>query len=283
MCELSDEEILNLERTALRIRKKILAMMEVGKEGHIGGALSCVDILTCLFFKIMRIDVRNPRWRERDRFILSAGHKCLALYATLAERNFFDSSLLNTYNSLGSSLPAHPDMNRLPGVESNTGSMGHGLSIAGGMAMAAKMDNLDYKVFVITGDGELAEGSIWEAAAACSHHGLDNLLVFVDRNRLQIGGPTSEIMNYEPLATRWDAFGWSVREINGHNMSEIVKNAAHVPFSKGKPSVIIANTVKGKGFRFAENKASYHYWRATKEEIEMARNDLAEAGRTLGI
>ena len=276
------EDELALKRNALQIRKGVIRQIHAGKAGHVGGALSIAEILSCLYFRIMKVDPSNPGWRERDRFVLSAGHKCLALYAVLAEKGFFDAGVLDTYGSLGSKLPGHPDMHKLPGVETNTGALGHGLSIAGGMALGLKMDHLDAKVYVVMGDGELAEGSNWEAAAAASHHRLDNLLVFVDRNTLQIGGRTVEVMNYEPLADRWQAFGWRVREINGHDIRQIVETAAAVPFEKGKPSLIIANTVKSKGLSFAEDKASYHYWKATEEELALADRDLAERERNGG-
>ena len=164
----------------------------------------------------------------------------------------------------------------MPGVETNTGALGHGLSIAGGMAMGLKMDKRDARVYVIMGDGELAEGSNWEAASAASHHKLDNLLVFVDRNHLQISGPTVDVMNYEPLDKRWEAFGWSARQIDGHDLQQIVENATDLPFEKGKPSVIIADTVKSKGLSFAENRADFHYWKATDEDLEIAERELDE-------
>jgi transketolase len=276
------EDELFLKRMALRIRKGVIRQIKAGKAGHVGGALSIAEILSCLYFRIMRVEPKNPGWRERDRFVLSAGHKCLALYAALAERGFFDLGVLDTYGSLGSKLPGHPDMHKLPGIETNTGALGHGLSIAGGMAIGLKMDRLDARVYVIMGDGELAEGSNWEAAAAASHHKLDNLLVFVDRNTLQISGRTVEVMRYEPLAARWEAFGWSVREINGHDVRQILETAHAIPFEKGKPSLVIANTVKSKGLSFAEDKASYHYWKATPEELELADKDLFEMERSVG-
>jgi len=281
MYKLSDNETHELEAIALNVRRNILRMIKSSKAGHIGGALSIADVITALYFKIMRVDPKNPGWSERDRFVLSAGHKCLALYAVLAEKGFFDKSVLDTYGKLKSRLPGHPDMYKIPGIESNTGALGHGLAIAGGMALGLRMDKIDAKVYVVMGDGELAEGSNWEAAAASSHHKLDNLLVFVDRNRLQISGKTTEVMNYEPLDKRWEAFGWSVREINGHDMVEIVDNATDIPFEPGKPSLIIANTIKSKGFSFAEDRVNYHYWKATPEEIEMAENDLNELERRL--
>jgi transketolase len=274
MQKLNKSEKTALEKMAVRNRKNVLRLMRAGRMGHIGGALSAIDIITTLYFKIMQVDPQNPDWPQRDRFVLSAGHKCLALYATLAEKGFFSHTVLDTYGALGSKLGGHPDMYKVPGVETNTGALGHGLSIAGGMAMGLKMDGLDAKVYVIMGDGELAEGSNWEAAAAASHHKLDNLLVFVDRNHLQISGPTVDVMNYEPLDKRWRAFGWRVREIDGHNLEQIVANATDIPFEKGKPSVIIADTVKSKGVSFAENKVDFHYWKATDEDLEIAEREL---------
>jgi transketolase len=276
MQKLSKDQKIELEKIAVKNRRNVLRLMKAGRMGHIGGALSAIDIMTALYFKIMRVDPQNPHWPQRDRFILSAGHKCLALYATLAEKGFFNHAILDTYGSLCSRLGGHPDMYKVPGVETNTGALGHGLSIAGGMAMGLKMDKLDARVYVIMGDGELAEGSNWEAASAASHHKLDNLLVFVDRNHLQISGPTVDVMNYEPLDKRWEAFGWSARQIDGHDLQQIVENATDLPFEKGRPSVIIADTVKSKGLSFAENRADFHYWKATDEDLEIAERELDE-------
>jgi transketolase len=281
MDTLTAKERTELERTALNIRRKILRMIKAGHSGHVGGAMSIVELVAALYFKIMRVDPGNPAWEERDRLILSAGHKCLALYAVLAEKGFFDESLLDTYGCLSCRLPGHPDMHKLPGVEASTGALGHGLSIAGGIAMGHKMTDSDVRTYVIMGDGELAEGSNWEAAAAASHHELDNLVVFVDRNRLQIGGPTVEVMSYEPLDERWRSFGWSVRTIDGHDFDQIVENAGDIPFQAGKPSVIIADTVKSRGLSFAEDDAGYHYWSPTPEEMAQAEEDLAEMEEAL--
>ena len=282
MQKLTQEEEKELKRTGVRIRRNVLRMMRGGHSGHIGGAFSAADIITALYCKVMKVDPQNPKWPERDRFVLSAGHKCLALYAVLAERGFFDTSILDTYGSLGTILGGHPDMHKVPGVETSTGALGHGLSIAGGMAMGLRMDGLDSRVYVVMGDGELAEGSNWEAASAASHHGLDNLLLFVDRNTLQMCGRTVDVMCYEPLDRRWEAFGWSVREIDGHDMRQIVENARDFPFEKGKPSVIIANTVKSKCLSFAEDKAEYHYWTATEEEMKIADQCLLEIEEGIG-
>ena len=276
MQTLNNEEKIKLKKIAVQIRKNVLRMIKAGGAGHIGGALSCTDIMTVLYFKILRIDPQKPTWPERDRFVLSAGHKCLALYGTLAAKGFFDSSILDTYGELCTKLGGHPDMHKLPGVESNTGALGHGLSIAGGMAMGLKMDRLDSKVYVILGDGELAEGSNWEAAAAASHHQLDNLVAFVDRNKFQHGGRTVDFMSYEPLDKRWEAFGWSVRVIDGNDLQQICENATDTPFEKGKPSMLIADTIKSKGLPFAEDKASFHYWKVTDEEMEVAEHALQQ-------
>ncbi len=281
MYSLNENDEFRLKKNALNIRKNILRLIKADRAGHLGGALSSVEIMTALYFQIMKVDPKNPKWEQRDRFVLSAGHKCLALYSTLAEKGFFDKSLLDTYGSFKSIFPGHPDMHKVPGVESNTGALGHGLSIGGGMAMGLRMSGLKARVYVVLGDGELAEGSNWEAAAAASHHGLDNLLAIIDRNGLQIGGRTTDVMSYEPLAERWRSFGWNVREVDGHNLKSLVEAMSAIPFEEGKPSLIIADTIKSKGFSFAEDKANYHYWKATTEEIEQAEKDLAEIERRL--
>jgi len=272
--KLTKDEELDLKKTAVQIRKDVLRTIKAGGAGHIGGALSCTDILTVLYFKILRVDPQNPNWPERDRFILSAGHKCLALYATLAEKGFYDKSLLDTYGALCTKLGGHPDMHKLPGIESNTGALGHGLSISGGMALGLRLDGRDAKVYVVLGDGELAEGSNWEAAAAASHHKLDNLVAFVDRNKFQHGGRTVDFMSYEPLDRRWEAFGWAVRVIDGNDLQQVYGNIMDTPFEKGKPSMIIADTIKAKGVHFMEDKASSHYWKVNEDELKDAEQAL---------
>ena len=271
---MDSKEILKLEFIALNIRRNILRLIRAGEAGHVGGALSSVEIVTALYFNLLNIDPGNPKWPLRDRFVLSAGHKCLVLYAALAERGFIDALILDTYGALDSPIPGHPNMHKLPGIETNTGALGHGLSIAGGMALGLRMDKSQSRVFVLMGDGELAEGSNWEAASAASMHKLDNMIVFVDRNKLQISGPTVEVMSYEPLDERWRSFGWGVRIIDGHNLESIIGNVMQTPFEKGKPSVIIADTIKSKGLSFAEGKVSYHYWKAKPEEMDQAERDL---------
>ncbi len=278
---MDSKEILKLEHTALNIRRNILRLIRAGKAGHVGGALSSVEIVTALYFNLLNIDPGNPKWPERDRFVLSAGHKCLVLYAALAERGFFDATILDTYGALDSPIPGHPNMHKLPGIETNTGALGHGLSIAGGMALGLKLDKSPAKVYVLMGDGELAEGSNWEAASAASMHKLDNMIVFVDRNKLQISGPTTEVMSYEPLDERWRSFGWGVRIIDGHDLELIIRNVKQAPIEKGKPSVLIADTLKSKGLSFAEGKVSYHYWKAKPEELEQAERDLDKIEKQL--
>ena len=273
------ELVKELTGRSVKIRRNILRMIKAGKAGHAGGALSAADIMTALYFHVMNVKPEDPAWEERDRFVLSAGHKCLALYSVLAERGFMEPEIMDTYGAIKSRLPGHPDMKKIPGVESNTGALGHGLSIAGGMAMGLRMDRKKARVFVVMGDGELAEGSNWEAAAAASHHKLDNILVFVDCNRLQISGETKTVMSYEPLVDRWRSFGWGVKEINGHDYDQILDSTEGFPFEVDKPSVVIAHTVKSKGYSFAEDKYQYHYWKANEEEVRQAERDLDEAER----
>ena len=258
-----------LEYTAAQCRRKVLRMIEAGKSGHMGGALSCIDIVTALYFYAMNVDPKNPHMPGRDRFILSAGHKCMAQYAVLAHKGFFDEKVLDTYGSLNTHLPGHPDMYKLPGVEANTGALGHGLSLGLGMALGLRMDGKPAKTYIVMGDGELTEGSNWEAAAAAAQYKADNLLVFVDRNGLQISGKTAEIMDMNPAA-RFAAFGWAVKEIDGNNMKEITDALDAAPFAPGKPSLILAHTVKARGISFAEGVASSHYWKPAKEELQKA-------------
>jgi len=273
-----DAVIKNLEYAAARCRRNVIRMVAAGGAGHMGGALSCIDIVTALYFHEMKIDPSNPKLPDRDRFILSAGHKCMAQYSVLAERGFFSKDILDTYGSLGAKIPGHPDMHKLPGIEANTGALGHGLSIALGMALGLRMDagkqnNKVPRVFVITGDGELPEGSNWEAIAAAAHYKAENLVVFADCNDLQISGKTQDVMNMEPLGERLKAFGWAVHEINGNSMKEILEVLGKIPFVPGKPSFIAARTVKAKGISFAEGKIKYHYWKPGADELKQAESE----------
>lgn len=269
------KEELRLKKKALDLRTNVLRMMKASRAGHVGGAMSSAEILTALYFHVMNISPENIKDNNRDRFILSAGHKCLILYSALAELGFIDHSVLDTYGSMGCLLPGHPNM-KIPGVEANTGALGHGLSIAGGMAQGIKLNGSDARVFTVMGDGELAEGSNWEAFAAASHHKLDNLVAFIDWNGLQIGGKTADVMNYSPLTEKLEAFGWSVINIDGHDLNAIVDAVSKAAETKGKPTAVIAKTVKSKGLSFAEGKAGYHYWKATDEEIAEAESNLAQ-------
>jgi transketolase len=236
-----------------------------------------MDIVTALYFHTMNVDPQDPRKPDRDRFILSAGHKCMAQYAALAERGFFDKSLLDTYGKLDTKLPGHPDMHKLPCVEANTGALGHGLSISVGMALG--LHGSGARVFTVMGDGELPEGSNWEAASAAAHYGLDNLAVFVDDNGLQISGRTVEVMNMEPVGRRFAAFGWATRDIDGNDMRQVIGALESLPMEKGRSTAIIARTVKGKGLSFAEGMAEYHYWKPCEEELAGAERELDEAVR----
>jgi transketolase len=269
--------IKELVYTSALCRRKVLRMIEAGGAGHMGGAMSCIDIVTALYFYAMNVDPANPRMPGRDRFILSAGHKCMAQYAVLCQKGFFEEKILDTYGSLNSKIPGHPDMHKLPGIEANTGALGHGLSIGLGMALGLRMDGAKARTFVVMGDGELAEGSNWEAAAAAAQLGADNLVVFVDCNGLQISGKTQDIMDMKP-AERFAAFGWAVKEIDGNSMAEITSALDGLPIAPGKPSLIAAHTLKARGVSFAEGIAKYHYWKPSAEELHKA---IAEADKKI--
>ena len=269
-----DKKILELKLNAANSRLNVLRMLRAGGSGHVGGAFSAIDVVTALYFDKMNIDPKNPKMPDRDRFILSAGHKCLAQYAVLAEKGYFPKEYLDTYGSLGTKLPGHPDMYKLPGIEANTGALGHGLSIAVGMALGLRLEKKPSNVYVVMGDGELPEGSNWEAAAAAAHYKLENLTVFVDYNGLQISGDVHSIMDMSPIDGHFAAFGWETVTIDGNNMDEIVKTLDSVPFKNGKPTLVLMNTIKAKGIKKGENVASYHYWSPNKEELDEAEADL---------
>lgn len=241
---------------------------------HIGSAFSCVDILAVLYFKIMFIEPQNPWALDRDRFILSKGHAASALYVTLSHRGFFPEDVLNTYCQNSGLLPGHSAKRCVPGVEVSTGSLGHGLNIGVGVALAGKRDQKSHRVFVLLSDGECDEGSVWEAALFAGHHELDNLVAIIDYNKIQAFGRTNEVLRLEPLQDKWLAFGWQVREIDGHNFIEIEKALSQLPFEKGKPSIVIAHTVKGKGVSFMEDKLEWHYKSPNKEQYLTALDEL---------
>jgi transketolase len=268
--------IKELEEKASVIRRHVLRMIYEAGSGHPGGSLSATDIFTVLYFHALNIDPEKPDWEDRDRFLLSKGHAAPALYAALAERGFFPVDELKTLRKLGSRLQGHPDMRKTPGVEASTGSEGQGLSIGVGISLAAKLDRKLHRIYVMLGDGEMDCGQTWEAAMSASHYNLDNLTAIADRNKLQLDGPTHNIMSIEPLADKWKAFGWHVIEINGHNFSEIIESLKKSKEVKGRPTIIIAHTVKGKGVSFMEGAVGYHGKAPNKEQFEIAMKELED-------
>ena len=264
-----------LELRARGIRRHIVRMTGAAGSGHPGGSLSATDIVTALYFKIMRLDPGNPQWPDRDRFVLSKGHAAPVLYAALAEKGFLETAELLTLRKLGSRLQGHPDMRVLPGVEMSTGSLGQGLSAATGMALAGKLDEKDYRVYVLLGDGEIQEGQIWEAAMAAAHYRLDNLIAFLDFNGLQIDGPVRDIMSPEPVVDKWRAFGWHVQDIDGHDFKQIIGAVQKAHGVSGKPSMIVSRTVKGKGVSFMENEVGWHGVAPNAEQVAQALQELA--------
>jgi transketolase len=257
------------------IRLSAMTMTNHAKLGHTGGDLSSADILAVLFLGgILRIDPREPRWPQRDRFILSKGHCSGAFYSTLAARGFLPIEQLKTFMDPLSMLNGHPDRNKLPGVEANTGPLGHGLPIGVGAALGARMRHESWRVFVLTGDGELQEGSNWEAAMTAQHYDLENLVVIVDRNRIQQGDFTENTLRMEPLADRWRSFGFAVDEIGGHDIAALLNRLNNVPFESSKPSCLVAHTTKGKGVSFAENQPEWHHGVPTEDQLIAAAREL---------
>lgn len=264
-----------MRKKANWIRLSAMSMTNYAKLGHTGGDLSSADILATLYLgEILHIDPDRPHWPQRDRFVMSKGHCSGAFYSTLALRGFFPIEQLKTFMDPLSMLNGHPDRNKLPGVEANTGPLGHGLPIAVGMALGARMRKESWRVFVLVGDGELQEGSNWEAAMCAQQHNLDNLVVIVDRNRLQQGDFTENTICMEPLADRWSAFGFAVKEVDGHDHLALAEAFSALPIESGMPSCFIARTTKGKGVSFAENKAAWHHGVPTKEQLELAAREL---------
>jgi transketolase len=266
----------DLIERSFKVRRDVLEMTTKAGSGHPGGSLSCVDILVTLYFHVMRHEPRNPTWPERDRFILSKGHAAPALYAVLAEAGYFPRAYLQDFRKLGSILQGHPDRNRVPGVENSSGSLGIGLSIANGMALAARLDKRDYRVYVLLGDGECDEGLVWEAAMFAAHYKLDNLVAIIDRNGLQIDGPTEYVLSVEPLSQKWRSFGWHVLEVDGHKHIDLIRVFDEAKTFKGRPSVVIAHTVKGEGVSFMRWIKDYHGKALTEEELKRALTDLEE-------
>jgi transketolase len=269
------KEIIDLCEKAREIRKDIMEIAyKAGGPSHEGPAMSCTDILTALYFKIMKIDPANPQWEERDRLVLSKGHACPALYSALAERGYFDKSLLYTVRRINSKLQGHPDMNKTPGIDMTSGSLGNGLSTGLGIALALRIKRINSNVFVILGDGELQEGENWEAAMAAPNFAIDNLIAIVDYNHLQSGGSTDRTLSLEPLHAKWEAFGWKVFEMNGHNMEDIVNKLEMAVSFQGRPTVLIAHTIKGKGVSYMENNHIWHGKIPTQAEYEQALIEL---------
>jgi transketolase len=273
MTQYSDTQIKDLENKAKQIRRLIIQMLAKAGSGHPGGSLSAADLITALFFVVLRHDPKNPLWPERDRFHMSKGHCCPLWYAALAELGYFPKEKLMTLRQLGSILQGHPDR-RTPGVDVASGSLGQGLSVALGMCLAAKLDKKDYRVYVLLGDGEIQEGNIWEASMASSHYKCDNLCAMLDYNGFQIDGKIKDVMGLEPITAKWQAFGWHTIDIDGHNMRQIVSAYEEAKTIKGKPTIIIARTIKGKGVSFMENVVDFHGRAPTKEEAERALKEL---------
>lgn len=271
----SEELLVKLREKAQQIRRNVVISIGVGVAGHIGGSNSSADLVCALYFYKMKHDPKNPGMRDRDRFLLSKGHVAILQYSALAEAGYFPVEDLKKTKEIGFYLQGHPDVLKTPGIEAGTGSLGQGLSIGLGMALGLKLDEIDRKVYVLVGDGEIAEGQIWEAAMAAGAYGADNLVAIVDRNGLQANGAVKDRMDTNPLIPKWQGCGWNVIEIDGHNMKEILTALDEADTVKGKPTVILANTIKGKGISFAENVVGFHNGMLTEETYQQALEELA--------
>lgn len=260
--------------TANKIRKNALTAIYSAKSGHPGGSLSIADVLALLYFEIMNIDPENPKATERDRFVLSKGHAAPALYSALALRGYFPTEDIPTFRHIGSYLQGHPDMNKVPGVDMSTGSLGQGVSAAGGMALAAKLDNKNYRVYTILGDGELEEGQVWEQAMFAAHYKLDNLTAFIDFNGLQIDGDVTKVMNPTPIDKKFEAFGWNVTVCSAHDFDELERAVEIAKNTKGKPTAIVMKSVKGKNVSYMENNAAWHGSVPNEEQYKQAMAEL---------
>ncbi len=268
------EEIDALEKTAKEVRRDIIRMLTQAGSGHTGGSLSCVEILVSLYFAKLNHRPQQPTWPLRDRFVLSKGHACPTWYVVLSRVGYFPREELWKLRRLKSMLQGHPCCTTTPGVDSSSGSLGQGLSVANGMALAGKVDKLDYRVYCLLGDGEIEEGQIWEASMTAAHYQLDNLCAILDHNGLQIDGPIVEVMNSLPHVEKWKSFGWNTLEIDGHSISQIISALDKAQKAKGKPTMIVAHTVKGKGVSFMENRVEYHGKAPTEEEMKRALEEL---------
>lgn len=273
---LSAQELSELKRIAREIRETVVDVTGWSGGAHVGGSLSMTDILTILYWKYLRIDPKNPKWEDRDRFVLSKGHGGVGHGVVLCKRGFFGEEHLKEYNHTDSMLGMHLDSKKVPGVEVSTGSMGHGLGESVGLALAARVLKKDWRVYCIIGDGESNEGSIWEATMSAAHYKLSHLIAFLDRNRMMIDGPTEEIMSLDPVADKWKAFGWNTSVVNGHDFNELADAIERAQAHTGSPSMIVCNTVKGKGVKFMEDDPAWHYGGLSSELVQKAKASLAE-------
>ncbi len=271
---MDQKRITELAIIANRVRKNALTAVHSAKSGHPGGSLSIADVLTLLYFEVMNVDPKDPKMPERDRFVLSKGHTAPALYGTLAERGFFPVEDIPGFRSINSYLQGHPDMNKVPGVDMSTGSLGQGVSVAGGMALAAKLDGKSYRVYSILGDGELEEGQVWELAMFAPHYKLDNFTIFVDNNGLQIDGDISKVMNPNPIDKKFEAFGWHVVHADAHDFNSLLDAINEAKATKGKPTAVIMKSVKGKNVSFMENNAGWHGAAPNDEQYTQAISEL---------
>ena len=272
--KITEEEIFNLKEIAKRIRRNIIEEVYSAQSGHPGGALSCADILTALYFNQMNINPEKPDDESRDRFVLSKGHASAALYATLAERGYFSKEELANFRKIGERLQGHPDMKHIPGVDMSAGSLGQGLSVANGMALSSKMDGKGFRVYCLLGDGEIEEGQVWEAAMTSAHYKLDNLCVIVDNNKLQIDGSVEEVMSVYPIKEKFESFGFEVFEVDGNNIDSLITVFQKAKTVKGKPTVIVAKTIKGKGISFMENQVGWHGKAPSEEQYLEAMKEV---------
>jgi transketolase len=269
----------HLEERALTLRRHVVSMVGRAGSGHPGGSLSAADIVAALYFYVLKIAPDRPDWPDRDRFVLSKGHAAPVVYAALAERGYFPVGELAGLRRLGSMLQGHPDMKRTPGIDASTGSLGQGLSIAGGMALAARLSGRSFRVYALLGDGELQEGQVWEAAMSAVQFGLENLTAIIDYNGVQLDGRVEEIMDVAPLPAKWLAFGWHAREVDGHDVTAVADALEEARGVRGRPQVIVARTVKGKGVSFMENQAAWHGKAPTAEQVALALDELRAGGR----
>jgi transketolase len=274
--KMNEKRVTELSIIANQVRKNALTAVYNAASGHPGGSLSIADVLTLLYFEVMNVDPKNPKMENRDRLVLSKGHTAPALYGVLAEKGFIPREDVATFRHIDSYLQGHPDMNKVPGVDMSTGSLGQGVSVAGGMALAAKLDNKDYRVYSILGDGELEEGQVWEQAMFAAHYKLDNLTIFVDNNGLQIDGDVTKVMNPTPIDKKFEAFGWNVIVTDAHDFNKLLDAVNEAKAAKGKPTAIIMKSVKGKNVSYMENNPAWHGAAPKKEEYEQAIKELDE-------